>query len=53
MKLHEGKLRLDIRKKFCTERMVSRWNGLPREVITAQSLSDFKEHLNDTLCLLV
>ncbi|KFQ71111.1 hypothetical protein N335_11245, partial [Phaethon lepturus] len=49
MKLHQGKFRLDIRKKFITERMVSHWNRVPREVAMAPSLSEFKEYLGDTL----
>ncbi|KAK4810720.1 hypothetical protein QYF61_007694 [Mycteria americana] len=49
MKLHQGKSTLDIKKRFFTERVVGHWNRLPREVVTAPSLSEFKEHLDDAL----
>jgi len=44
LKLHQGKFRLDICKKFFTGRVVDHWNRLPREVVMAQSLSELKEH---------
>ena len=53
MKLHQGKFRLDIRKRFFTERVVGHWNRLPREVVRAPSLSEFKERLDDTLSHMV
>lgn len=49
IKLHQGKFRSDIRKRFFTERVVCHWNRLLREVVTAPSLSEFKEHLDDTV----
>ncbi|KAK4832340.1 hypothetical protein QYF61_021869 [Mycteria americana] len=38
-----------IRKRFFTERVVAHWNRLSREVVTAPSLPEFKEHLDDAL----
>ncbi|KFP99048.1 hypothetical protein N329_00719, partial [Haliaeetus albicilla] len=48
-----GKVRLDIRKRFFTERVVSHWNRLPREVVTAPSLSEFNEDLDNAFSHMV
>ena len=37
-KLGQGRFSLDIRKKFLTQRMVTYWNRLPKEVVDALSL---------------
>lgn len=47
MELNQVKFRLDIRKGFFTERVFSRWNRFPREVVVAPSLSEVKELLDD------
>ncbi|KAK4824965.1 LOW QUALITY PROTEIN: hypothetical protein QYF61_021752 [Mycteria americana] len=53
MKLCQGKFRLDIRKRFFTERVVGHWYRLPREVGMSPSLSEFKERLDDSLSHIV
>ena len=43
LKLPEGRLRLDVKKNF-SQWVVSRWRGLPSEVIELLSLQVFKGH---------
>lgn len=52
--MEQGKFKLDIRKKFFTERVVKHWNRnrLPREFADALFLEIFKRRKCDT-CLVV
>ncbi|KFU90823.1 hypothetical protein M959_14831, partial [Chaetura pelagica] len=52
-KLEDDRVRLDIRRKFFTVRVVRHWNRLPREVVDVPSLKVFKETLNGALSNLV
>ena len=52
-KLREGRFRLDVRGKFVTERVVTCWNRLPREVVDTLSLEVFKARLDGALGSLV
>ncbi|KFZ63542.1 hypothetical protein N321_06335, partial [Antrostomus carolinensis] len=48
-KMCQSKFRLDIRKRFFTQRVVEHWNRLPSEVVMAPSLTIFKKHLDNAL----
>ncbi|KFU97725.1 hypothetical protein N339_11423, partial [Pterocles gutturalis] len=52
-KLRQGRFRLEIRRKFFTQRVVAHWNRLPREVMDAPSLEAFKARLDVALSRLV
>ena len=44
---------MDIRRKFSTQRVVTHWNRLPKEVVDAPSLETFKARLDVALGSLV
>ena len=52
-KLKDRRFRLDVRKKFFTQRVVRHWNELPREAVGAPSLEEFKATLDGALGSLV
>ena len=47
--MKESRFRLDIRKKFFTQRAVRHWNRLPREAVDASSLEIFKAKLDGAM----
>ena len=51
--LRQGRFRLDMRRKFFTQRVVMHWNRLPKEVVDAPTLEAFKARLVAALSSLV
>lgn len=43
LKLCHGRVRVDIRKNYCTERLVKHWKALPRVLVKSLSLELFKK----------
>jgi len=52
-KLKQGRFRLDVRRKFFTQRVVTHWNRLPKEAVDAPSLEAFEARLEVALGSLV
>ena len=52
-KLRQGRFRLNIRRNSFTQRVVTHWSRLPREVVDAPSLEAFKGRLDVALGSLV
>jgi len=52
-KLRQRRFRIDVRKKFFTQRVVTHWNRLPKEAVDAPSLEAFKARLDVALGSLV
>ena len=52
-KLRQRRFRLDIRRKFFTQRVVMHWNRLPKEAVDAPSLEAFSSRLDVALGSLV
>ena len=42
MGLGQGRVRLGVRERFCTQRVFGPWDRLPRAVVRALSLLEFK-----------
>jgi len=49
LKLHHGRLTLDIRKNFFSKKVVRYWNRLPRDVVELLSLELFNKYLDVAL----
>ena len=53
LKLRQKRFRLDIRRKFFTQRVVTYWHRLPKEAVDAPSLEAFETRLDVALGSLV
>ena len=46
MKLFRRRSRLEVRKNFFTQRVISAWNGLPEDVVSKKTVNGFKTALD-------
>ena len=46
-KLYKKRSRLQMRENFFTQRVINMWNSLPEAVVSASSVSVFKQKLDD------
>ena len=46
MKLSKNRSRLNLRQHFFSERVITLWNGLRDDVVTAASINQFKKKLD-------
>ena len=46
LKLYKKRSRLDVRKHFFSQRIVDYWNRLPDDILTAATISSFKNRLD-------
>lgn len=49
MELGQGRVRLGVRERVCTQRLLKHWDRLPRAVNMAPSLLEFKKCLDSAL----
>ena len=53
LKLRQGRFRLDTGRKFFTQRVVTHWNRLPKDIVDVPSLEAFKARLDVALGSLI
>ena len=49
LKIYQRRFRLDVGKRFFTEGVVGHWDRLPRAVVTALSLMEFRKCWDNAL----